>query len=88
MARPSLRRTVSICPARQDELLTPYVEGVARQQHIEVEGRTSEIALLVVFFEAGSRNRPHTHEHDQTLLVLSGRTMVATDLFANWLSDS
>jgi quercetin dioxygenase-like cupin family protein len=65
--------------ARQDEFLTPYVEGVARQQLIEVRGRTSEIAMLVVFFEAGSRNRPHTHEHDQTLLVLSGRTMVATE---------
>src|SRR5258706_5389567 len=65
--------------ARQDEFLTPYVEGVARQQLSEVRGRTSEIAMLVVFFEAGSRNRPHTHEHDQTLLVLSGRTMVATE---------
>jgi quercetin dioxygenase-like cupin family protein len=65
--------------AIRDEFLTPYVEGVARQQHIEVPGRTSEIAMLVVFFEAGSRNRPHTHEHDQTLLVLSDRTMVARE---------
>ncbi len=46
--------------------LAPYVEGVARQQHSEIPVRTSEIAILVVFFEAGSCNRPHTHEHDQT----------------------
>ena len=65
--------------AIQDTSLAPYVEGVARQQRIEFPGRTGEVAMMVVFFEAGSRNRPHTHEHDQTLLVLSGKTMVATE---------
>lgn len=65
--------------AIQDTFLARYVEGVARQQNIAFPGYTSDIAILVVFFEAGSRNRPHTHEHDQTLLVLSGRTMVATE---------
>ncbi len=65
--------------ARGDESLARYIEGVARQQRIAFLGQTSEIAILVVFFEAGSRNRPHTHEHDQTLLILSGECMVATE---------
>jgi quercetin dioxygenase-like cupin family protein len=65
--------------ATQDPRLTPYVAGVAHMQRIEVPGRTGEIAMLAVFFEAGSRNRPHTHEHDQTLLVQSGRSIVATE---------
>ena len=60
-------------------LLSSFVEGVARQQRLAFPGRTSEIAMLVVFFEAGSRNRPHTHEHDQTLLVLTGKCIVATE---------
>ncbi len=35
--------------------------------------------MIAVFFTAGSRNRPHRHEHDQTLLVLSGQSIVATE---------
>jgi quercetin dioxygenase-like cupin family protein len=65
--------------AIQDPLLTPYVAGEAHMQRIEIPGRTGEIAMLAVFFEAGSRNRPHTHEHDQTLLVQTGRSIVATE---------
>lgn len=65
--------------ARGDESLTHSIEGVARQQRIAFPGQTSEIAMLVIFFEAGSRNRPHTHEHDQTLLILTGQCIVATE---------
>ncbi len=65
--------------ASADGALSSYIEGVARQQRIAFPGRTSEIAMLVVFFEAGSRNRPHTHEHDQTLLILTGKCIVATE---------
>ncbi len=65
--------------ASQDESLARYIEGVARQQRIKFPGQTSEIDMLVVFFEAGSRNRPHTHEHEQTLLILTGKCIVATE---------
>ncbi len=65
--------------AIQDPLLTPYIAGTASQQRIEIPGRPSEVAMLAVFFEAGSRNHPHTHEHDQMLLVHTGRSIVATE---------
>jgi len=71
--------TIDEAAAVQDERLAPYVAGVARQQYLETPGRPGEIAMIAVFFTAGSRNRPHTHEHDQTLLVLSGQSVVATE---------
>lgn len=65
--------------AKRDESLAPYIEGLARQQYLELPGQSGELAMMAVFFEAGARNRPHTHEHDQTLLVLSGKSFVATE---------
>ncbi len=65
--------------AIRDPALAPYVAGSALQQHLRFGGRTGEVALIAVFFEAGARNRPHTHAHEQTLLVLSGTSMVATE---------
>jgi quercetin dioxygenase-like cupin family protein len=38
----------------------------------------SEIEVLAVFFEAGSRTLPHTHDTDQLLYFLEGEGVVAT----------
>ena len=43
--------------------------------------------MLMVFFEAGS-DRPHTHEDDQTLLILTGECMVATETEKYVLTDA
>lgn len=38
-----------------------------------------DVELLAVFFEAGARTRPHTHDDDQTLYFVEGQGVVATE---------
>ncbi|HWI74854.1 MAG TPA: cupin domain-containing protein [Baekduia sp.] len=49
----------------QYEVTTPQTEG--------------GIAVLAVWFEAGSRTRPHVHPVDQALQVMEGVGIVATE---------
>jgi quercetin dioxygenase-like cupin family protein len=41
------------------------------------DGEESE--LIAVFFDAGARTRPHTHDGAQVLHVVSGRCLVVTE---------
>lgn len=35
--------------------------------------------IAAVYFDAGARNKPHIHEHDQYLHIVEGEGIVATD---------
>lgn len=53
--------------------------GDVRIQAINRPDDAKEIEMLVVRFPAGGRTRPHTHEIDQTLHVIEGEGVVATE---------
>jgi quercetin dioxygenase-like cupin family protein len=54
-------------------------DGEVHLQRLVSAEEGSEVEVLAVFFSPGARNRPHTHEHDQILHVLSGTAVVATE---------
>jgi quercetin dioxygenase-like cupin family protein len=54
-------------------------DGEAHLQRLVSADQGSEIEVLAVFFSPGARNRPHTHEHDQILHILSGTAVVAME---------
>ena len=56
-----------------------HFEGEVHLQRLVSAEEGSEVEVLAVFFSPGARNRPHTHEHDQILHVLSGTAVVATE---------
>ncbi len=50
------------------------------RKHMLVGGEQSkELELLAVYFSAGARTRPHTHEKDQVLHFVQGTGIVATE---------
>ncbi len=56
-----------------------YFRGVVHMQELYQPDRDGEESeLIAVFFDAGARTRPHTHESTQVLQVLSGRCVVVT----------
>lgn len=62
-------------PARAD-----YFEGRVRMQELYQPDRDGEESELVaVFFDAGARTTPHTHESTQVLQVVSGRCVVVIE---------
>ena len=52
--------------------------GVLQQRVESPEGNTRP-EIIGVWFEAGSRTKPHIHEDDQTLHVIEGEGIVATE---------
>ncbi len=62
------------------------VEGEAYLQRLVGANQHSEVEVLAVFFSAGARTRPHTHEHDQVLQVLSGTAVVGTETERHFLA--
>ena len=54
-------------------------EGEAYLQRLVSAEAGGEVEVLAVFFSPGARNRPHTHEYEQILQVLSGTAVVATE---------
>lgn len=57
-----------------------YFQGTVHMQELYQPDRDGEESELVaVFFEAGARTRPHTHESTQVLQVLSGQCVVVTE---------
>jgi quercetin dioxygenase-like cupin family protein len=55
-------------------------QGRVRMQEIYQPDRDGEESEMVaVFFEAGARTIPHTHDGNQVLHVISGRCMVAIE---------
>jgi quercetin dioxygenase-like cupin family protein len=61
-------------PARPEDF-----DGVVHRQILHVPDDEHGVEVLAVFFEAGGRTRPHIHEVDQTLHVLEGEGVLATE---------
>ncbi|HEV2403893.1 MAG TPA: cupin domain-containing protein [Ktedonobacterales bacterium] len=62
--------------AAPDPTLAKWFEGDALFQRLTPE---RDVELLVVFFGAGARTRPHIHPVDQTLYFVEGSGVVATE---------
>ncbi len=62
-------------PAQPD-----YFDGRVRMQELYQPDRDGEESELVaVFFDAGARTTPHTHESTQVLQVITGRCLVVVE---------
>jgi len=63
-------------PAAQPE----YFEGTVRMQPLYQTDRDGEESeLIAVFFDAGARTTPHTHDSTQVLQVVLGRCRVVIE---------
>jgi quercetin dioxygenase-like cupin family protein len=65
--------------ARRENTNPANFDGEVRMQRLIDKEDSGEIEMLVVYFSAGGRTRPHIHERDQVLHIVSGRGIVATD---------
>ncbi len=54
-------------------------EGTVRTHMLVGTEHSKQLELLAVYFDAGARTRPHTHEKDQVLYFVQGQGIVATD---------
>ena len=66
-------------PTIPQELLAPTFIGLPTVRRVNQALGTEEVQINAVFFEAGSRSRPHSHEYDQILFYASGTGVVAID---------
>jgi quercetin dioxygenase-like cupin family protein len=57
----------------------PYFDGNVRTHMLVGTEQSQELELLAVYFDAGARTRPHTHEKDQVLHFVQGKGIVATE---------
>ncbi|MDR5683766.1 MAG: cupin domain-containing protein [Armatimonadota bacterium] len=48
-------------------------------QHLRRTDDPRGVEIVAVFFEPGSRTRPHVHHTDQTLVFFEGEGIVATE---------
>jgi len=66
---------VAHAPGRPDDF-----EGRVRMQELYQPDRDGEESeLIAVFFDAGARTTPHTHESTQVLQVISGTCVVVIE---------
>ncbi len=56
-----------------------YFEGDVNIQTLVGSKDSNEVELLTVYFSAGARTIPHTHENDQVLQIIEGQGIVATE---------
>jgi len=56
-----------------------WFPGTVHQQKVNDPGTPQGIELIAVWFEPGSRTKPHVHPVDQVLQVLEGEGVVATE---------
>jgi quercetin dioxygenase-like cupin family protein len=61
-------------PARPD-----WFPGTVHQHKVHEPAGAEGIELISVWFDPGSRTRPHVHAVDQVLQVLEGEGVVATE---------
>jgi quercetin dioxygenase-like cupin family protein len=54
-------------------------DGEVQMQRIVGLDQSKEVELLVVYFSAGGRTRPHVHVRDQVLHIIEGQGIVATE---------
>jgi quercetin dioxygenase-like cupin family protein len=50
--------------------------GTVRMQRLSDEGGSQDFEIYVVYFEAGSRTRPHTHPGEQLLIFVRSNGFV------------
>jgi quercetin dioxygenase-like cupin family protein len=69
---------------RSDAVDAPVVEapifrGIVRVSELVADAQTSQLRVLLVRFDVGSTNVPHTHSFDQVLYIVEGEGIVAND---------
>jgi quercetin dioxygenase-like cupin family protein len=77
---------ISRSQAVADTTRKGYFEGEVNIQTLVGLHESDEVELLAVFFNAGARTIPHTHEHDQILQIIEGEGIVATETEKNRVS--
>jgi quercetin dioxygenase-like cupin family protein len=56
-----------------------WFPGTVHQQYLNEPDTPSGVELISVWFEPGSRTKPHVHPVDQVLQVIEGEGVVATE---------
>ncbi len=56
--------------ARPDTSRKGYFDGEVKTLQLVGPNDSNEIELLAVYFSAGARTKPHTHEQDQVLQII------------------
>jgi quercetin dioxygenase-like cupin family protein len=56
-----------------------FIGRVRHDDLAAAAGGTDSYHLMAVFFDAGSRTRPHLHAYDQVLMFVEGPGIVAVD---------
>jgi quercetin dioxygenase-like cupin family protein len=70
----------TIVPSRSSAAPHPRPEWFSGPVHIQVlrdGGGPSKLEIFAVYFDAGSRTKPHTHSTEQLLVFLEGEGIVA-----------
>ncbi len=62
-----------------DTVRKAYFDGEVHIQPLVSPTDSSEVELLAVFFNAGSRTKPHAHAYVQILHIIEGLGIVATE---------
>jgi len=63
--------------ARPDTSRKGYFDGEVKTLQLVGPNDSNEVELLAVYFSAGARTKPHTHEQDQVLQIIEGQGIVA-----------
>lgn len=71
---------IKIKDVKEQHLGAPLFTGgeVIRQSPV-TDDKGSDLSIDYVHFEPGARNKLHSHENDQVLIVTHGRGIVATE---------
>src|SRR5260370_40635268 len=65
--------------AQPDPARKGYFDGEVKTLQLVGPNESNEVELLAVYFSAGARTKPHTHEQDQILQIIEGQGIVATE---------
>jgi quercetin dioxygenase-like cupin family protein len=72
--------------ARRAPSTATWFEGVVHELELYDPAGAGGSMIWAVWFEAGSRAKPHIHEFDQTLHVVEGEGVLATEAGAQRLA--
>ncbi len=76
-APPPLTIVRDLRAARQPSTAS-WFEGTVHELELHDPGESGASAIWAVWFDAGSRAKPHVHSFDQTLHVVEGEGILAT----------
>ncbi len=63
----------------QDTSPSGHFTGKVYIQRLATSPADGDLEIAAVYFDAGSRNKPHVHEHTQVLEIVEGVGIVATE---------